>query len=84
VIRHTKYYEPGFSHDGAGLYYSAFPPPPKGRGLSAPDVGNALYYHSLRHSDIGRPESISGECSPELAIQAVSLERRTLARGGWG
>jgi prolyl oligopeptidase len=47
VLRYTKYYEPVFSHDGKGLYYSAFPAPPKGMELSTPDVGNALYYHLL-------------------------------------
>ncbi|HEY4970850.1 MAG TPA: prolyl oligopeptidase family serine peptidase, partial [Steroidobacteraceae bacterium] len=47
ILRHTKYYPPVFSHDGAGLYYSAFPAPPQGQELSAPDMGNALYYHLI-------------------------------------
>jgi prolyl oligopeptidase len=47
VLRHTKYYRPAFTPDGAGLYYSAFPAPPPGSELSAQDLGNAVYYHAL-------------------------------------
>jgi prolyl oligopeptidase len=47
VIRHTKYYEPVFSQDSAGLFYSAFPTPHAGKELTTPDVDNALYYHQL-------------------------------------
>ncbi|TLY66393.1 MAG: S9 family peptidase [Gammaproteobacteria bacterium] len=47
VMRFTKYYEPAFTPDGQGLYYSAFPPPQPGAELSTQDLGNALYYHAL-------------------------------------
>jgi prolyl oligopeptidase len=47
VLRNTKYYHPVFAHDGHGLYYSAFPPPPRGAELTTPDVDNAVYYHAL-------------------------------------
>lgn len=47
VLRFTKYYEPVFTPDGKGLYYSAFPAPHAGAELSAQDLGNAIYYHAL-------------------------------------
>ena len=47
VLRFTKYYEPAFTSDGKGLYYSAFPAPPAGSELSTQDLGNAVYYHVL-------------------------------------
>jgi prolyl oligopeptidase len=47
VLRFIKYYQPVFTPDGKGLYYSAFPPPQPGAELSAPDLGNAVYYHAL-------------------------------------
>jgi prolyl oligopeptidase len=47
VIRHTKYYEPVFTRDGKGLYYSAFPAPRAGEELTSRDLDNALYYHAI-------------------------------------
>jgi len=47
VIRNTKYYAPDFSLDGKHLYFSAFPPPGAGTELSAQDLGNAVYAHTL-------------------------------------
>jgi prolyl oligopeptidase len=47
VIRFTKYYSPVFSYDNHGIYYSAFPAPLAGSELSAEDVGDAVFYHSL-------------------------------------
>jgi len=47
VIRNMKYYAPVFSHDDRGLYYSAFPAPAPGSELTAPDLGDAVYYHVL-------------------------------------
>jgi prolyl oligopeptidase len=47
VLRFTKYYEPVFTPDGKGLYYSAFPAARPGAELSTQDLGNALYYHAL-------------------------------------
>jgi prolyl oligopeptidase len=47
VLRFTKYYEPAFTPDGKGLYYSAFPAPRAGAELSSQDLGNAVYYHAL-------------------------------------
>jgi prolyl oligopeptidase len=47
VLRFTKYYEPAFTPDGKGLYYSAFPAPRPGAELSSQDLGNAVYYHAL-------------------------------------
>lgn len=78
VIRHTKYYEPVFSHDGAGLYYSAFPPPPKGEELSAPDVGNALYYHSL-----GTPTSADRKVFQESAHPSWQFKPYLSSDGRW-
>ncbi len=48
VIRYAKYYAPVFSPDATRLYYSAFPAPAAGQELSAQDLGNAVYVHSLR------------------------------------
>ncbi len=47
VVRFTKYYEPAFTPDGKGLYYSAFAAPKPGAELSTQDLGNAVYYHAL-------------------------------------
>lgn len=47
VIRWTKYYEPVFSPDGKGVYYSAFPAPKPGEELLARDLGNTVFYHAF-------------------------------------
>jgi prolyl oligopeptidase len=47
VLRFTKYYPPVFTHDGRGLYYSAFPAPHAGAELSTPDLDDAIWYHAL-------------------------------------
>jgi prolyl oligopeptidase len=47
VLRFTKYYPPAFTHDGHGLYYSAFPAPRAGAELSTPDRDDAIWYHAL-------------------------------------
>jgi prolyl oligopeptidase len=78
VIRYTKYYEPAFSHDGAGLYYSAFPPPRPGEELSAPDVGNALYYHS-----IGTPTSADRKVFQESAHPGWQFKPYLSSEGRW-
>ena len=48
VLRYTKYYQPAFTRNGKGLYYSAFPPPRPGTELTVPDLRNAVYFHELR------------------------------------
>jgi prolyl oligopeptidase len=55
VIRYTKYYEPVFSHDDRGLYYSAFPAPAVGAELSAADLGDAVFYHAIGTSASADP-----------------------------
>jgi prolyl oligopeptidase len=47
ALRFTKYYPPAFTHDGRGLYYSAFPAPRAGAELSTPDRDDAIWYHVL-------------------------------------
>jgi prolyl oligopeptidase len=47
VLRFTKYYPPAFTHDGRGLYYSAFPEPRAGAELSTRDLDDAVWYHAL-------------------------------------
>ncbi|MGC1730010.1 MAG: prolyl oligopeptidase family serine peptidase [Steroidobacteraceae bacterium] len=47
VLRFTKYYPPAFTHDGRGLYYSAFPEPRAGAELSTQDLDDAVWYHAL-------------------------------------
>jgi prolyl oligopeptidase len=42
-----KYYQPAFSGDGKGLYYSRFPTPPAGKELTEPDHDCAVYYHAI-------------------------------------
>jgi len=78
VIRYTKYYEPVFSHDGAGLYYSAFPAPPKGAELSTPDMGNALYYHA-----VGTPASADRKVFQESAHPSWQFEPYLSDDGRW-
>ncbi len=46
-LEYIKYYEPSFSSDGKGLYYSRFPQPPVGKELSETDHGCRVYYHTL-------------------------------------
>ena len=78
IIRYTKYYEPVFSHDGAGLYYSAFPAPRPGEELSAPDAGNALYYHS-----IGTPTSADRKVFRESAHPSWQFAPHLSSDGRW-
>jgi prolyl oligopeptidase len=78
VIRHMKYYAPVFSHDGTGLYYSAFPAPRPGAELSAPDIGNALYYHL-----IGRPTSTDRRVFQESAHPSWQFEPHLSTDGRW-
>jgi prolyl oligopeptidase len=72
VLRWTKYYRPIFSHDGKGLYYSAFPAPRAGEELSARDLGNAVYYHALGTSQSAdrrlyeRPDHPDWQFDPHL------------------
>lgn len=47
VLRWTKYYQPVFSPNGKGVYYSAFPAPAPGEELRVRDLNNAIYYHAL-------------------------------------
>jgi prolyl oligopeptidase len=78
VLRYTKYYQPVFAHDGAGLYYSAFPAPPKGTELSASDVGNALYYHAL-----GTGTSADRKVFEESAHPSWQFEPHLSSDGRW-
>jgi prolyl oligopeptidase len=78
VIRYMKYYEPVFSHDGKGLYYSVFPAPRPGEELTAPDVGNALYYHL-----IGSPASTDRRVFEDRAHPSWQFEPHLSADGHW-
>jgi prolyl oligopeptidase len=46
-LDHIKYYRPAFTHDGAGIYYSRFPPPPAGKELTETDHDCKVYYHRI-------------------------------------
>ncbi|HMG51912.1 MAG TPA: prolyl oligopeptidase family serine peptidase [Kofleriaceae bacterium] len=46
-LDHIKYYRPAFTRDGAGLYYSRFPPPPPGKELVETDHDCKVYYHRI-------------------------------------
>jgi prolyl oligopeptidase len=78
VLRYSKYYEPVFSNDGRGLYYSAFPAPPKGAELSTQDLNNALYYHAL-----GSPTSADKKLFQESEHPTWQFESHLSADGRW-
>jgi prolyl oligopeptidase len=46
-IEWTKYYDPAWTSDEAGFYYSRFPKPPEGRELTARDLGCQVRWHRL-------------------------------------
>jgi prolyl oligopeptidase len=46
-LEHIKYYRPVFTHDGTGLYYSRFPPPPAGKELVETDHDCKVYFHRI-------------------------------------
>src|SRR3984885_4953146 len=78
VLRYSKYYEPVFSHDGTGLYYSAFPAPPAGAELSTQDLNNALYYHVL-----GSPTSTDRKVFEERGHPTWQFEPHLSDDGHW-
>ena len=65
VLRFTKYYEPVFTPDGKGLYYSAFPAPPAGAELSTKDLGNAVCYHALGTPAAADREVLTDRAHPD-------------------
>jgi prolyl oligopeptidase len=78
VLRYSKYYAPVFSHDGTGLYYSAFPAPPAGAELSTQDLNDALYYHSL-----GSPVSADKKIFQESGHPTWQFEPHLSDDGRW-
>lgn len=78
VLRYTKYYEPEFAHDGKGLYYSAFPPPPAGAELSTQDANNALYFHTL-----GKPAATDKKIFQEVGHPTWQFEPHISDDGRW-
>jgi prolyl oligopeptidase len=78
VIRDTKYYKPVFSHDGKGFYYSAFPAPRPGEELSAPDIGNALYYHVM-----GSPAATDRRVFQDSAHPSWQFKPHLSSDGRW-
>ena len=46
-LDHVKYYQPTFTRDGKGLYYSRFPAPAPGKELSETDHDCKVYFHAL-------------------------------------
>ncbi|HEX4387632.1 MAG TPA: prolyl oligopeptidase family serine peptidase [Steroidobacteraceae bacterium] len=74
VLRHGKYYQPVFTPDGRGLYYSAFPAPAPGKELSSEDAGDAVYYHVLG-SDGASDRRVMGESAhPDWQYQPFLSE----------
>ena len=69
VLRFTKYYPPVFTPDGKGLYYSAFPAPPSGKELSAPDLGNAVRYHAIGTAAASDRELLRERAHPDWQFQ---------------
>jgi prolyl oligopeptidase len=72
VLRWTKYYQPIFSTDGKGIYYSAFPAPAPGEELRVRDLGDAVFYHvlgtpaSADRKLYGRPDHADWQFEPHL------------------
>jgi prolyl oligopeptidase len=62
VIHHSKYYQPVFTPDGRGFYYSAFPAPKAGEELSTQDAGNAVYYHAFG-SEVASDKRLMGDAA---------------------
>ena len=46
-VEHIKYYEPVWTHDGSGLYYSRFPAPQPGKELTEQDHDCKVYFHRI-------------------------------------
>jgi len=46
-LSHIKYYQPAFTHDGTGLYYSRFPAPAPGKELVETDHDCKVYFHRV-------------------------------------
>ena len=46
-LEHIKYYQPVFTRDGKGIYYSRFPAPPPGKELTETDHDCKVYFHQL-------------------------------------
>jgi prolyl oligopeptidase len=46
-LPYIKYYQPVFSHDGTGVYYSRFPAPPAGKELVETDHDCKVYFHRI-------------------------------------
>ena len=46
-VEHIKYYEPVWTHDGSGLYYSRFPAPQAGKELTEQDHDCKVYFHRI-------------------------------------
>ncbi|HEX3763923.1 MAG TPA: prolyl oligopeptidase family serine peptidase [Kofleriaceae bacterium] len=46
-LAHIKYYTPAFTHDGTGVFYSRFPPPPPGKELVETDHDCKVYFHRI-------------------------------------
>jgi prolyl oligopeptidase len=78
VLRFTKYYPPVFTHDGRGLYYSAFPAPQAGKELSTQDLDDAIWYHAL-----GTPASADRRVLYESAHHDWQYEPHLSPDGRW-
>jgi prolyl oligopeptidase len=78
ILRYTKYYEPVFTPDGKGVYYSAFPAPRAGQELSTQDLGNAVYYHAL-----GTPPTADVRLMSDAAHPDWQYLPRLSADGRW-
>jgi prolyl oligopeptidase len=46
-LENIKYYRPAFTKDDAGIYYSRFPAPQKGKELVEPDHDCKVYHHRI-------------------------------------
>jgi prolyl oligopeptidase len=72
-LPYIKYYDPVFSHDGRGLYYSRFPAPTAGAELTEPDHDHRLYFHRLGTpvaDDVvvfARPERPTEQFQPDVS-----------------
>jgi len=85
VMRFAKYYEPVFTPDGRGLYYSAFSRRRNPARSSAARIwATPLYYHALGTAAAADRRVLGDSTHPGLAVRAASVHRRPLAHRARG
>ena len=82
VLRFTKYYRAGVHPRRRRASTTAlFPRQGRAQELSAPDLGNAIYYHALGTPAAADRRMLSDRAHPGLAVRAAPDPGRPLAGG---